>query len=127
MTELHSSRMRLINSALDLMNARLEQGLCTRDLCDFLEVNERALRRAFKQVFGTGPLALFRLMRLNRLRQDLRALQGSKQTVAALAHRYGFFRLGTLAAEYRRHFGELPSETLGVRGHSKRTEQIRKA
>ena len=73
------------------------------------------LRWVFKQTFGMGPMAMYRLMRLNLLRHELKSARGGDQTVATLADRYGFRRLGALAEEYQTDFGELPSETLGVR------------
>ena len=113
---LGAKRLGMINEALDLMNERIEKGLRSDDLCATLQVNDRMLRRIFKQAFGVGPMAMYRLLRLNRLRNELKSARGGGQTVAALAHRCGFNRLGALAAEYQTQFGELPSETLGVRG-----------
>ena len=115
--KLRAKRLELIDRALDLMNERIGKGLKTEDICATLQVNDRMLRRIFKQAFGMGPIAMHRLLRLNRLRHELKSARGSGQTVTALAHRCGFSRLGALAAEYQTQFGELPSETLGVRGH----------
>jgi AraC family ethanolamine operon transcriptional activator len=36
--------------------------------------------------------------------------------VVDVANRWGFWHMGQLAADYRRQFGELPSETLRRRG-----------
>jgi len=116
MKKLAAKRLGLIDQALDIMNERIEHGLKSEELCATLQVDDRILRRVFKQAFGMGPMAMHRLLRLNRLRHELKAARGGDQTVAAIAHRYGFNRLGALAAEYQTQFGELPSETLGVRG-----------
>jgi len=117
MKKLGIKRLELIDAALDLMNERFEGRLKSEDFCAALQVNDRMLRRVFKQAFGMGPMAIYRQLRLNRLRHELKSARGSCQTVAALANRCGFRRLGALAAEYQTLFGELPSETLGVRGH----------
>ena len=114
---LRTSRLELLNQAMDIMHRQLEKGLNARQLCAELKVNDRILRRVFKDSFGAGPIVFFRLMRMNALRRSLKSERSSGRSVAALARRYGFTRLGTLAAEYRTQFGELPSETLGVRGH----------
>ena len=113
--ELGAKRLRLIDQALDIMNERIPKELKAEDICATLQVNDRMLRRVFKQSFGMGPMATYRLMRLNLLRHELKSARGSDQTVATLARRCGFRRLGALAEEYQTHFGELPSETLGVR------------
>jgi AraC family ethanolamine operon transcriptional activator len=117
MKKLGVKRLELIDAALDLMNERFEGRLKSEDFCAALQVNDRMLRRVFKQAFGMGPMAIYRQLRLNRLRHELKSARGSGHTVAALANRCGFRRLGALAAEYQTLFGELPSETLGVRGH----------
>jgi len=116
MKKLGAKRLGLIDRALDIMNERIECGLKAEELSITMQVDERILRRVFKQAFGMGSMAMYRLLRLNRLRHELKAARGGDQTVAALAQRYGFKRLGALAAEYQIQFGELPSETLGVRG-----------
>ena len=113
--ELGAKRLRLIDQTLDIMNERIQKELKAEDICAKLQVNDRVLRRIFKQSFGMGPMATYRLMRLNLLRHELKSARGGDLTVATLAQRYGFRRLGALAEEYQNHFGELPSETLGVR------------
>ena len=114
---LHSTKLELLNGALEVMHQRLADTLNSKLLCDELQVNARWLRRVFKEAFGAGPVAFYRLMRLNKARRNLKSARGSEETVAEIARRYGFNRLGTFADEYRRQFGELPSETLGVRGY----------
>jgi AraC family ethanolamine operon transcriptional activator len=111
-----ASRLKLLKRAVDLMHERLDKPLTGLDLCAELGVNDRMLRRAFREEFGLGPLAYVRLMRMHEVRAALRAARGRDEAVADIVRRWGFQRLGSFAAEYRRQFGELPSETLGVRG-----------
>ena len=115
---LHSTKFELLNGALEILHERLADTLNSKQLCDELQVNARWLRRVFKEAFGVGPIAFSRLMRINKARRNLKSARGSEETVAGIARRYGFNRLGAFADEYRRQFGELPSETLGVRGHT---------
>jgi AraC family ethanolamine operon transcriptional activator len=57
-------------------------------------------------------MAYLKSLRLSAARKELeRARRGT--TVAAVAMRWGFFRLGCFAGDYRAMFGENPSETLG--------------
>ena len=114
---LHSTKFELLNGALEILHERLADTPNSKQLCDELQVNARWLRRVFKEAFGVGPIAFSRLMRINQARRNLKSARGSEETVAGIARRYGFNRLGAFADEYRRQFGELPSETLGVRGH----------
>jgi AraC family ethanolamine operon transcriptional activator len=63
-----------------------------------------------------GPVAYFRVMRMHSIRSALMQGRGRGVTVADVLARWGVTRPGSFAAEYRRHFGEPPSHTLGVRG-----------
>jgi AraC family ethanolamine operon transcriptional activator len=81
------------------------------DLCRELAVSERALHYAFQEVRRLSPMAYFRAVRLNAVRQELKAAAGTA-TVREVARRWGFWHTGKFAAAYRRQFGELPSQTL---------------
>jgi len=111
-----SSRVALVRRSVDLMHAHLDQPLSALDLCAELDSSDRTLRRAFRETYGLGPLAYFRVIRLHTVRTAIHAARGSQATVADIARRWGFHRLGSFANEYRVQFGELPSHTLGVRG-----------
>ena len=39
----------------------------------------------------------------------------SKMPIAEIANGWGFWHMGQFAADYRQHFGALPSETRGKR------------
>jgi AraC family ethanolamine operon transcriptional activator len=82
------------------------------DLCRELGVSERTLHYAFREVRGLSPMAYFRAVRLNAVRQELKAAPDTA-AVHAIARRWGFGHPGEFAAAaYRRLFGELPSQTL---------------
>jgi len=50
-------------------------------------------------------------VRLSGVRRDLRRAEAGVK-IADVANRWGFWHLGQFAADYRRQFCELPSETL---------------
>src|SRR5262249_7328657 len=65
-----SNRERLVRRADDYMRARLgEEPLSLLDLCRELDVSERTLHYAFREVRGLSPMAYFRACRLNAVRQ----------------------------------------------------------
>jgi AraC family ethanolamine operon transcriptional activator len=92
--------------------AHLAEPMTIDDLCQQAGVSERTLYYAFHQVLGMSPKAYVKTKRLNRLRQDLESADPDRVTVAEMGHRWGFWHTGNLAADYRRQFGELPSQTL---------------
>lgn len=93
-------------------------------LCAALHTSERTLHEAFREHLGTTPKAYAKALRLNAARQDL--LQGRATTrVTDVALDWGFLHFGWFSQDYRRLFGETPSQTLhrgrvdaGARGFS---------
>jgi AraC family ethanolamine operon transcriptional activator len=107
-----SNRERLVRRADDCMRACLGEPLSLLELCQELGVSERALHYAFQEVRGLSPMAYFRAVRLNAIRQELKAAATGTATVREIAQRWGCWHTGEFAAAYRRLFGELPSQTL---------------
>ena len=80
-------------------------------VCAAVGVPERTLQLYFRQLFGRSPSSWHRLARLHGARRLLG--NGHRSTsVTEVALRCGFDQLGRFAVEYRRHFGEKPSDTL---------------
>jgi AraC family ethanolamine operon transcriptional activator len=112
-------RKTLVRRAVDVMHDRLNEPLTAVDLCAELHTSDRSLRRAFREAFGLGPLAYFRVIRLHAARAALSRARESEESVAQIARRFGFHRLGSFSNEYRRQFGEFPSHTHRMRGRKK--------
>jgi AraC family ethanolamine operon transcriptional activator len=55
------------------MRAHLGDPLSVLDLCREFAVSERTLHYAFQEVRGLSPMAYFQAVRLNAVRQELRA------------------------------------------------------
>ncbi|MFO0807790.1 MAG: helix-turn-helix domain-containing protein [Gemmataceae bacterium] len=102
-------RSRLIRRAEEFMRARLSDPVGAIDLCRELGASDRSLRFAFSERYGLGPIAYYKSLRLNAVRSTLRA--NPLVAVAVVARQFGFHHLGNFAADYRRLFGERPSET----------------
>ncbi len=105
------ARSRMLRRAEALMRARLAAPISAIDLCRELGVSDRTLRLAFNERYGVGPMIFYKYIRLNAVRERLRT--GTSVTTAAAA--FGFQHHGNFAADYRRLFGERPSDTVRVR------------
>lgn len=70
------------------------------------------MRFAKCSVLGLSPVQYLRAARLLGVRREL-LRAGPVIRVSDAAARWGFWRLSQFAADYKRLFGELPSETLG--------------
>jgi len=80
-------------------------------LCGALHASERTLHEAFREHLGTTPKAYVKTLRLNAARHDL--LQAGPTTrVTDVALDWGFVHFGWFSQDYRRLFGETPSQTL---------------
>ena len=102
----------MVKRAIEVMLANLDQTLLTADLCQELGVSSRTLRYAFEEQLGLSPMAYFKARKLAAVRRQLRLAAGDSVSVHVIARQWGFRHTGNFAADYRRLFGELPSETL---------------
>jgi AraC family ethanolamine operon transcriptional activator len=101
---------RLVDTAIRLARERASVIHSVKDLCRESGASERTLRRGFNERFGLSPKTYLLAQRLIGARRDLRSsVRG--ETITDVANRWGFWHMGQFAADYRRHFGELPSET----------------
>ena len=118
------SRSHLVLEIIDWALARNDTPPTILEICLEFNVGRRFLNYAFTDVTGISPLAYLRSMRLNGVRRDLRKA-AQNHTVQDVAARWGFFHLPRFSAEYRKLFGELPSETRRCAQHSGyRTDRI---
>jgi len=108
---LPAQRQTLAQRAEEYLRKNLESVISVRDVCNWVGTSERYLHLAFLERFGMSPMAWLKVLRLNRVRRQLRdAPQGASVTEIAL--RLGFSHLGRFAVDYLRFFGEKPSATL---------------
>lgn len=82
------------------------------ELARQVAVNERTLLRMFQETFGVPPKQYLMLRQLHLIRRILNTGAHERATVADVLVRHGVWEFGRFAGRYRRHFGELPSETL---------------
>jgi AraC-like DNA-binding protein len=120
-----TSRHGLVERAEKLALADLEQPLHISALCRALAVSERTLRKAFYRTHGVPPCRHLRMMRLSQARRALLSADANIVTVTEIATDFGFIELGRFSVEYRKVFGESPSQTLqrpspGKNSHSQR-------
>lgn len=104
-------RKRLVDKACELMMANPDAPPSILDVCSRVGASRRKLNYCFQDVLGTSPTQYLRALRLNGVRRGLREA-GPGATVQDVAARWGFWHLGQFSLDYKKHFFELPSETL---------------
>ncbi|WP_169977578.1 helix-turn-helix domain-containing protein [Tautonia rosea] len=105
-------RTQVVREAEAYMLAHLDRRLSLFEICEVVGVSERTLIYAFRECTGQTPKAYLKALRLNRLRQDLKAADPSTASVCQFARHWGLDHPGALAADYFRQFGERPGQTL---------------
>ena len=107
------TRDRAIRMSLELMEAQPLDALNPALLRAHSGVSERTLQYAFLDRFGLTPAAFLKARRLAAVSAALKRHDGRAISVGDIAAQFGFWNSGQFAADYKRAFGELPSETLG--------------
>lgn len=82
-------------------------------------VSARALFKGFRNFRGVGPMAYLKAVRLDHVHAELGTDPPPgkpRRTVSEVAEAWGFNHLGNFAKDYKRRFGERPSDTLRNRG-----------
>lgn len=90
----------------------VHRDLTLSDLVEVSGMSARTLYSSFSQAHGTGPMAYLKRTKLGRCREDLLAANPEEEFVGDIAANWGFYHLSSFARDYRREFGELPSESL---------------
>jgi AraC-like DNA-binding protein/tetratricopeptide (TPR) repeat protein len=101
---------RSVRRAMDAMHANVGQNWRISELAAVAGVSGRTLQRQFLSFLGKTPRTVLREINFERARREL--LQGSGAKVMDVALRCGFPHCGRFSVEYRRRYGETPSQTL---------------
>ena len=82
------------------------------DIAAAAHVTIRALQLSFRRHLGCTPTVYLRRVRLEHAHRDLIAADPQRETVTAVAYRWGFASHSRFTAHYRDAYGVLPSDTL---------------
>lgn len=102
----------IIRQAIEFLKANSYTPIHVLDLCSALNVRMRTLYYAFQEFYGLSPIRYLRLVRYGRARRDLINSDPEHTTVTDVAAKWHFWHFGRFSVEYRKLYGESPSETL---------------
>ncbi len=103
------ARSRTVKRVVDAIDAAPEKSWELSDMAEVAGVSGRRLQQGFREQMGMSPTVYLRVVRLERVHDDLMAGAGP---VTDIALRWGFTHHSRFATAYRDRFGEAPSETL---------------
>jgi AraC-like DNA-binding protein len=115
-----SSLLRVVARARAYIETTLDEPISIDSIAAAAGTSRRTLHRAFVHVLGQTPYAYVNTLRLHRIRRDLASDLEVRCTVALAANKWGIGELGRLAGQYRKLFGELPSQTAARHDHETR-------
>ena len=105
-------RTRTIQLAKKYLAARPWEPVTVNQLCRITGVSERTLQYAFQEQYSVPPKTYLRNFRLNGARRELFRSDLDTTRVNNVASSWGFWHMGQFASDYRKLFGELPTDTL---------------
>jgi len=104
---------RSVSLALNIIHNSEFESITAMELCKHTECSQRTLEKCFSNRFGVTPKKYIKCLRLAEVRQGLLNFDAlDYDSIIELAAVNGFWHMGQFAADYRRIYGELPSETL---------------
>ncbi|MEW2384653.1 AraC family transcriptional regulator [Micromonospora sp. NPDC047707] len=101
-----------VRRAIAFMEEHAHEDIGATDIAAAARVSPRAVQLAFRTHLDITPMAHLRGIRLYRAHQDLLRADPERETVARIAHRWGFVSHSRFTARYQATFGVPPSRTL---------------
>lgn len=108
-------RSRILKLAIDYVKQTPHDKVSISQFCSDIDINIRSLQRAFINQYGIPPKSYAKAYHLNSVYKKLLQSDTKTTRIADIASSHGFWHMSQFATDYRRHFGELPSETLKAR------------
>ncbi|PZN95886.1 MAG: hypothetical protein DCF30_18360 [Hyphomicrobiales bacterium] len=99
-----------IRRAITFIDAHTSGPLTVQDVCDAIGIGLRSLQEGFRRHQHMSPHDYLKLARLKGVRAELLDPLSSR-SIEAVARHWGFVNRGHFALDYRRTFGEQPSQT----------------
>ena len=104
-------RVAAMNRAVEILGDYQQFPINIEALCTMVGASWATLQRAFGEEFGVTPSSYIKSRRLAAVQIDL-IKKGPDAVISDVANRWGFWHMGSFASDYRKQFGELPSQTL---------------
>jgi AraC family ethanolamine operon transcriptional activator len=106
-----AARRVAVRLAREYIHARLSEPLPLSELCRHSGLKARTLENGFREVTGLTPIAYIRSLRLNVARRAILDDSTRQRSISDIAMDNGFWHLSQFATDYRKLFGETPTNT----------------
>ncbi|KAA8998508.1 helix-turn-helix domain-containing protein [Affinibrenneria salicis] len=102
---------RVVAKAQEALMESRDGPLTVDELCLMTHTSRRTLQNCFETVTGQSPAVFLKHMRLNGVKRML-VTGNESDNISEIASQWGFWHLSQFTVDYKRLFGELPSQTL---------------
>jgi len=106
-----SYRAKVLRKSLDILREQDQLPISVSELCSRVGASSATLNRFFCSEYGLSPKAYIRSRCLSAVRDELRCTERESR-ISDIANKWGFWHMGQFARDFRKQFGELPSELL---------------
>lgn len=108
----HDGHPAALRRAVAFIDEHAHEVITVADIAAAAFVSVRALQLAFRRHLHCTPLEYLRRVRLAHAHRHLMAADPARETVTAVAYRWGFSSSSRFTAYYRQAYGTAPSHTL---------------
>lgn len=112
-TRIHCGK--IVHRAEEYMSAHFRQSIQISDLLRVCGCSRKVLFESFRSLRDCTPMDFLKDYRLQNARSLLIHTRKGERSVSEIAFCCGFSHLGRFSQKYKRHFSELPSDTLSKR------------
>lgn len=105
------SRSPLWKKLDEIITPHFIEPVTVQELTEITGVSRRSVQRYFNTKFKLSPKTYLIISRLNKVRKELIKNGSENRSISDIANEWGFWHMGQFAADYRKLFDELPSET----------------
>lgn len=107
----HQKAQNVVKKVCEVLGDQQDQCYSIEELCAMTCTSRRTLQNCFELITGQSPALFLKTMKLNAVRRALQNLQ-QQMSISEVATHWGFWHLSQFAVDYKRLFGESPSQTL---------------
>lgn len=112
----HDAHSATVHRAVTFIHEHAREDITIADIAAAAHVTARAVQMAFRRHLDTTPTEYLGRVRLEYAHRELAAADPAKESITAVAYRWGFASPSRFAARYRAAYGALPSQTLRSNG-----------
>ncbi|MDP9877442.1 AraC family ethanolamine operon transcriptional activator [Variovorax boronicumulans] len=103
--------IQVVHRAMDYMHERRGEMVSIDSLCSATYTSRRNLQKSFVKVTGESPAQFLKAQRLNGVRRDILNAPAGRM-IGDIAIDWGFWHVSQFSVDYKRLFGESPSDTV---------------